>query len=223
MQTKRCPRCKIIKQIYEFSKSSREKDGLQTNCKSCNKIISAQYRANNVEKERERHAKYHVKNKETINARVSQWQKDNPDKRRAISKKFYQTHKESESIRHLKWRTENPERHKENSQKWRIKNIEYARFYDSWYAKENKDKLNAKNARRKATLLKATPLWANFDKISEIYLEARLITEQTGISHHVDHIVPLRSKLVCGLHCEANLQILEGLENLRKNNKFSID
>jgi hypothetical protein len=220
MNVKKCTRCLIIKLISDFSKASREKDGLQPRCKACNKIVSAEYRAKNVEKERERHAKYHAENKNIINARVLEWQKNNSKKRKAIVKKFYQNHKESEKLRHAKWVKNNPNRKKENTKAWRLKNIEYARAYDSWYAKENKAKVNAKNAKRRAILLKATPLWANFEKITQIYAESIKISQQTGIEHHVDHVIPLKSKLVCGLHCETNLKILEGGENLRKNNKF---
>ena len=222
LNTKQCTRCSIIKLISDFSKASREKDGLQSRCKICNKIVSAEYRANNIEKERNRHAKYHIENKPTINARISEWNKNNTEKRKQISKRYYQNNKAAEQFRHLQWRTKNTDKFKENSRLWKLKNIEYVKAYYSWYAKENKDKVNAKNAKRRAMLLKATPLWANFEKISQIYSDAIKISKQTGIEHHVDHIVPLKSNFVCGLHCEANLQIIEGIENLKKHNKFSI-
>lgn len=35
---------------------------------------------------------------------------------------------------------------------------------------------------------------------------------------HVDHIVPLQSNWVCGLHCEANLRVIPGAENESKRN-----
>ncbi len=64
------------------------------------------------------------------------------------------------------------------------------------------------------------PAWADKEKIKEIYLEARRLRKETGIDYHVDHIIPLFGKNVCGLHIETNLQIILGVENLRKNNKF---
>ncbi len=72
-----------------------------------------------------------------------------------------------------------------------------------------------KSAKRRAALLQATPNWANLIAIKEIYR-----TCQEG--YHVDHIVPLQCKFVCGLHCEFNLQHLPAKDNLSKGNKFEI-
>jgi alpha-mannosidase len=66
----------------------------------------------------------------------------------------------------------------------------------------------------------ATPSWANKEKIKEIYIQAVKLSESTGVRHEVDHIIPLTSKLVCGLHNEFNLQILPMVENRIKSNKF---
>ena len=78
---------------------------------------------------------------------------------------------------------------------------------------------NEKNVRRKRVKLGATPAWADLKKIRDIYRICRKVSEFTGIVHHVDHVVPLTSSQVCGLHCEANLQILPGEENLKKHNR----
>jgi len=37
---------------------------------------------------------------------------------------------------------------------------------------------------------------------------------------HIDHIIPLASDLVCGLHCEFNLRMMSARENLTKSNSF---
>lgn len=73
--------------------------------------------------------------------------------------------------------------------------------------------------KRRALKLARIPKWASLDAIQAIYDEAARLTKQTGISHHVDHIIPLQGRLVSGLHVETNLQILPASENLRKYNK----
>lgn len=65
----------------------------------------------------------------------------------------------------------------------------------------------------------ATPPWADRDAMREIYKEAARVTSESGVKHHVDHIVPLKSNLVCGLHCEANLRVVPAVENLKKHNR----
>lgn len=83
----------------------------------------------------------------------------------------------------------------------------------------NPGKVNALTAKRRKLCVIATPSWANFSEIEKFYLEARRMTEETGISYQVDHMVPLFGKTVCGLHCESNLQILAGSENAKKSNR----
>ena len=77
----------------------------------------------------------------------------------------------------------------------------------------------AKSSARRARKLQATVAWADKDKIAWFYAQAKELTKFTGMVYHVDHIVPLTSKLVCGLHNEFNLQLLPGPENLRKQNR----
>lgn len=68
--------------------------------------------------------------------------------------------------------------------------------------------------RRKLLEYSRIPSWADLSKIKEIY-------SNCPDGYHVDHIVPLQGKLVCGLHVESNLQYLPAVENLSKHNKFN--
>ena len=70
-------------------------------------------------------------------------------------------------------------------------------------------------AKRRATKIMATPSWANLEKIKEIY-------KNCPEGYHVDHIYPLKSEYVCGLHVENNLQYLTAAENCGKGNKFEL-
>ena len=68
-----------------------------------------------------------------------------------------------------------------------------------------------------------TPKWLTLDDfwmISEAYELAALRTKLFGFSWHVDHVVPLRGALVSGLHGPHNLQVIPGLDNMRKSNQF---
>lgn len=110
------------------------------------------------------------------------------------------------------WALENKERAKETRRKWLERNRDKDRRAKGAWGKRNKHLRNAATARRHASKLRATPAWADKKAIERFYLEAR------DLGYHVDHIVPLRSKVVCGLHCEANLQILSPQENKLKSN-----
>jgi hypothetical protein len=67
---------------------------------------------------------------------------------------------------------------------------------------------------REIAEIRQRPKWADMNKIREIY-----VNRPEGF--HVDHIIPLRGKYVCGLHVENNLQYLTASENMRKHNTFS--
>jgi hypothetical protein len=86
------------------------------------------------------------------------------------------------------------------------------------YRQANPHIINALNAKRRASKLQATPSWANKEHIDSVYLLAS-INRKAGLDVHVDHIVPLLSDLVCGLHCESNLQLLHSSNNTSKGNR----
>lgn len=84
-----------------------------------------------------------------------------------------------------------------------------------------KDVLAGNGERRSAAMQCATPPWANKKAIRAIYAEAKRLTNETGIPHEVDHIVPIQGAKVCGLHVEHNLQILTKVKNVQKHANFS--
>ena len=86
------------------------------------------------------------------------------------------------------------------------------------YCKNNRDQANAGQARYRAAKLRATPSWADQAAIKAVYTEAKRLSE-SGIPHHVDHIYPLVSDWVCGLHVEWNLQVIPAQENRKKGNR----
>lgn len=67
---------------------------------------------------------------------------------------------------------------------------------------------------------RVTPAWADRKKLREFWKRSMELTALTGIQHSVDHIVPLIHPLVCGLHCEANLEVKPLVENIKKSNNW---
>ncbi|CAB3847034.1 hypothetical protein LMG2828_01744 [Achromobacter piechaudii] len=78
----------------------------------------------------------------------------------------------------------------------------------------------ADSAARRAGIVQATPRWCDRAAVKAIYAECVAVTETTGVRHEVDHVVPLKSARVCGLHIPINLRIITGTENRRKSNYF---
>ena len=90
----------------------------------------------------------------------------------------------------------------------------------SAWKEKNPGVVNASTAKRFAAKLRATPPWANSFFIEEAYHLAALRSRLLGFKWHVDHVVPLRSKLVCGLHVENNLEVIPARTNMVKNNRY---
>lgn len=83
-----------------------------------------------------------------------------------------------------------------------------------YYAK-NKKKFTAQSRARKLRQLNAMPKWADKKAIAAFY-------KACPPGWHCDHIVPITSQVVCGLHHEANLQLLPAMLNLSKSNRFEV-
>ena len=78
-------------------------------------------------------------------------------------------------------------------------------------------KVNAKTYRYRMRKRDQMPDDIDPLKILNFYKESERLTEETGIIHHVDHIIPISKG---GLHHQDNLQVLTKIENLRKGNKI---
>ena len=97
--------------------------------------------------------------------------------------------------------------------------INLKKLYDSELMGKYKTKAvsNAKTYRYRGRKKNQMPEDADHEKIIEFYKEAERLTEETGVVHHVDHIIPLSKG---GLHHHNNLQVLTKEENLKKGNKI---
>lgn len=156
------------------------------------------------------------------NAYMLELAKKNPERTAAAKARWYEKNKDHAKQVAAAWKENNSEKLKE----YQERNRETFRARSNAWTKANqqrhRDNMRVCTAKRRARKYSATPAWANTDAISAIYAEARRLSEETGIPHEVDHIVPLQGELASGLHCEANLQILTAAANRSKSNNFEV-
>lgn len=92
------------------------------------------------------------------------------------------------------------------------------------YADVHRERLRPTNRQRAmkyaAQKRQAVPAWSDSARIKEFYFAADFLGMVTGEWYHVDHIVPLQSSQVCGLHVEHNLQVIPGSDNQSKGNRI---
>lgn len=95
--------------------------------------------------------------------------------------------------------------------------------YKRKYKEANPELYKALVSVRKRRHRNATPKWVTVGQklaMRQLYLQAMELTKLTGERYVVDHIVPLLSDEVCGLHVPWNLRVITQEENLKKSNKL---
>jgi hypothetical protein len=139
----------------------------------------------------------------------------NKDKRLAQCKEYRLQNIEKDRLVKQRYKKNNKDKISLQNKEYRIKNIDKVKKAINDWAKKNKPRRRMAVAKRRAFKLKATPKFANLQKIKEIYMNC-------PVGYHVDHIVPLQGKNVCGLHVEWNLQYLTPYDNKSKSNKLIV-
>jgi hypothetical protein len=190
---KTCGHCGVDKPLSEFYKRVDSPDGYRNDCKECRKqAVIKRYYADH-EKGKLRLKLAHA-NKLSKNPN---WYVENYAKTKerdlAHSKKAYQQKAEERKAKQRAW------------------------------SKTNRGTANALSKRYKLKKLNATPSWlSEFDLFAMKckYQVAAMLNKHGVEAWHVDHIVPIRGKDVCGLHVPWNLQVIPAKDNLAKSNRI---
>jgi hypothetical protein len=210
---KTCTRCRKSKSQSDFSRRpDRGENALRSWCKQCHREFRQTQRS--VFSPEEKAAALEV---------ARQWKRDNRARVKAYKKAYEAAHPEQTAAhnrrRSAKWRAANPELARQRVLASVRKKPEERKSRNAAYAKANPAKCRAKFKRYQTTKMRACPAWANHFFIEEAYELAQLRSKLTGVPHHVDHVVPPQSPLVCGLHVEHNLAVIPKLANLSKANR----
>lgn len=182
--------------------------------------------------------KYREDNKDKIKEKRKKDYELNRDKKLSSNKEWVEKNKERSKEYSEEYRKVNSDKIKKSKKEYYLKNRKKLLEEQKVYTEQNKEKIKeyrksrylkmpeyyvAKSNERRALKLQATREW-------DAELTALVVTEasdlvrkrekNTGIKWHVDHIIPLCGKEVCGFHVWNNLMVIPAVENLRKGNKM---
>jgi hypothetical protein len=164
--------------------------------------------------------------------KVQKLRKENPERTRAHAAKSNNRVVSTTELRLKKnsqdaaYRSKNKEKCNETIRRWREKNRELSNSYVRKAKSKNPAAVLANTIKRRLAKINRTPCWLTVDDywmIEQAYELAALRTRMFGFAWHVDHVIPLQGKLVSGLHTPYNLQVIPGVENVRKLNYFTVD
>lgn len=130
--------------------------------------------------------------------------------------------KDNKAVRSRYWkeyRAKNAEQVTEWNRQWAAKNRDKVRARGQRFVELNPHIFREKAAKRRAAKRQATPDWANQVAIRQYYVLAAFLSAELGVPFEVDHIVPIRSEIVCGLHTHTNLNITLAAWNNKKGNR----
>jgi hypothetical protein len=159
-----------------------------------------------------------------------------PRKDPIARKEYTKQYRASNAEKILAYREKNKELIAEKRRIRAIENKEYAKNYrvtdkdrvqksKKKYVQSTRANINSYSANRRAEKLQRTPKWlsdVDFDRIKNEYRLANILSKLTGESWHVDHVIPLKGKIVSGLHTPSNLRAIKGVENMKKYNEFKV-
>jgi len=230
---KTCIKCRLEKELTEFSKAKRNKDGFRNQCKSCISESAKIYREENKDYYKEYSKKWHQENKEHKKEYHKEYRLNNKEYHKEYNKEYYKNNKE-----HIKEYYKNNKEHKKE--------------YHKEYSKNNKERNRARAKKRrlteplfniKACLRTRTSIafrnkgYKKNSKTQEMlgvdwevckaHIERQFTKGMNWDNRsewHIDHIIPLASanteKELIKLCHYSNLQPLWAFDNLSKSDNI---
>lgn len=193
-------------------------------CYTCQRHRSDRWYENTKEerkeKSRERSKKYYLENRKEIKAKTRAYKEENREYYANYMKKYYEKNKEKLQKDSKEYYENNKDHLLELCRQYCLRNKDRVAEIKRRHIEKHRTRYRERSAARRLREKKATPRWASIDEIYDVYELAEFLTEESGEQYHVDHIVPIYGKNVCGLHVAINLRAITAFENMSKGNKL---
>jgi 5-methylcytosine-specific restriction endonuclease McrA len=214
-----CKRCGVEKEITEFYKNSRYKDGHLTWCKDCMHEYIKEWDSKNPERHIARSKKYKENNRSKINEKRNRRRAENPEKTKAEYRKYELGRKGKRIAQKADWYFRNAEKIKDGKRKEYAENREVESKRKSKYAREHPEIGRLRNNKRRAKLLNAPGIGITYKEWSLIVTRYGNKCLACGATEKIemDHIVPLSKG---GAHDPSNVQPLCKSCNCKKHDKI---
>jgi hypothetical protein len=189
----------------------------------CVKCWKKQYRQTHAQQIADYMAGYREANKERLKESTKQYRENNPEKVKIWKAQWQKTEKGMAYQRKVSKEWRDAGKTKGYEKKSREANKEKAFARGKKWRETYPWRHSAKEARRRALKHSATPRW--FSDKDAVWLElmfamCKKLEEKSGTKYHIDHRIPLKNNVVCGLHWRENWSLLPASENLSKSNFF---
>lgn len=166
---------------------------------------------------------WYERNRERKTATTKAWRVRNREREAATNKAWRVRNRERvrdrKAVTNKAWYESNRKRSAELKKAWRERNREREAAIKKAWCERNPELLAEKNRRRRAKKKNAQVHLTANEKAKMLVLERtrQELQRETGRAYHIDHILPLSHG---GLHHPINLRILEGAENISKQDKL---